>query len=91
LYFSGIDDIVFLLNASDLHLQNVPGGLPLLKGSFPISQFIEPIFNGMSNELVLLTEAFWWMHIVEIDFMNYLYFSKHLHILLAFPIPILQT
>jgi heterodisulfide reductase subunit C len=77
------------MNASDLHLQNVPGGFSHFAkaGSFPVSQFIEPWFNGMSNDLVmLLSELFWWMHIIGIlVFMNYLYFSKHLHILLAFP------
>lgn len=90
LYFEVVLMTLFLLmNASDLHLQNVPGGFShfIKAGSFPISQFIEPIFNGMSNESVmLLTEIFWWLHIVGIlIFMNYLYFSKHLHILLAFP------
>jgi len=72
-----------------LHLQNVPGGFShfIQAGSFPISQFIEPLFNGLSNELVLLlSELFWWLHIIGIlVFMNYLYYSKHLHILLAFP------
>ncbi|WP_369765239.1 4Fe-4S dicluster domain-containing protein [Flavobacterium sp. WC2429] len=90
LYFEMVLMTLFLLmNASDLHLQNVPGGFShfIQAGSFPISQFIEPLFNGVSNEFVmLLTEIFWWLHIVGIlVFMNYLYFSKHLHILLAFP------
>ena len=90
LYFEMVLMTLFLLmNASDLHLQNVPGGFShfIKAGSFPISQFIAPIFDGMSNELVmLLNEGFWWLHIVGIlVFMNYLYFSKHLHILLAFP------
>ncbi|EJL65756.1 (Fe-S)-binding protein [Flavobacterium sp. CF136] len=90
LYFEMVLMTLFLLmNASDLHLQNVPGGFShfIKAGSFPVSQFIAPIFNGMSNELVmLLSEAFWWLHITGIlIFMNYLYFSKHLHILLAFP------
>lgn len=88
LYFETVLMILFLLmNASDLHLQNVPGGVFHKAGNFPISQFIAPIFNGMSNNLViLLFEVFWWLHIVGIlIFMNYLYFSKHLHILLAFP------
>jgi heterodisulfide reductase subunit C len=90
LYFEMVLMTLFLLmNASDLHLQNVPGGFsPFIKaGSFPISQFIAPFFDGMSNELVmLLNEGFWWLHIIGIlVFMNYLYFSKHLHILLAFP------
>nr|WP_315152078.1 (Fe-S)-binding protein [uncultured Flavobacterium sp.] len=90
LYFEMVLMTLFLLmNASDLHLQNVPGGFShfIKAGSFPISQFIAPVFNGISNELVmLLNEGFWWLHIVGIlVFMNYLYFSKHLHILLAFP------
>jgi len=90
LYFEVVLMTLFLLmNASDLHLQNVYGGFShfIKAGFFPVSQFIEPIFNGMSNELVmLLSEIFWWLHIVGIlIFMNYLYFSKHLHILLAFP------
>jgi heterodisulfide reductase subunit C len=90
LYFEVVLMSLFLLmNASDLHLQNVPGGFShfVKAGLFPVSQFIEPLFNGFSNELVmLLSEIFWWLHIVGIlIFMNYLYFSKHLHILLAFP------
>lgn len=90
LYFEVVLMSLFLLmNATDLHLQNIPGGFShfVKAGSFPISQFIEPLFNGVSSELVmLLNELFWWLHIVGIlVFMNYLYFSKHLHILLAFP------
>ena len=90
LYFEVVLMSLFLLmNASDLHLQNIPGGFShfIKAGSFPVSQFIEPLFNGYSNELVmLLSEIFWWLHIVGIlIFMNYLYISKHLHILLAFP------
>ena len=90
LYFEVVLMTLFLLmNATDLHLQNIPGGFShfIKAGSFPVSQFVEPLFNGMSNELVmLLSELFWWLHIVGIlCFMNYLYFSKHLHILLAFP------
>ena len=90
LYFETVLMVLFLMmNATDFHLQNVPGGFShfIKAGSFPISQFIAPVFNGMANESVMiLTEAFWWLHIVGIlIFMNYLYFSKHLHILLAFP------
>jgi len=90
LYFEiTLMSLFLLMNATDLHLQNIPGGYShfIKAGSFPISQFIEPLFNGMSNELVmLLTDVFWWLHITGIlIFLNYLYFSKHLHILLAFP------
>ena len=90
LYFEVVLMSLFLLmNASDLHLQNVAGGFGHYNqaGSFPISQFIAPIFDGMSNQLVFMLErTFWWLHITGIlVFLNYLYFSKHLHILLAFP------
>ena len=90
LYFEVVLMSLFLLmNASDLHLQNIPGGFShyIKAGSFPISQFIQPLFNGVSSELVMiLNELFWWLHIIGIlIFMNYLYYSKHLHILLAFP------
>jgi heterodisulfide reductase subunit C len=90
LYFEVVLMSLFLLmNASDLHLQNIPGGFShyIKAGSYPISQFIAPLFNGVSSELVMiLNELFWWLHIIGIlIFMNYLYFSKHLHILLAFP------
>jgi len=90
LYFEVVLMTLFLLmNAADLHLQNVDGGYGHFTqvGSFPISQFIAPIFDGMNSGTVYLIErAAWWLHIAGIlVFLNYLYFSKHLHILLAFP------
>ncbi|MCZ8197523.1 MAG: (Fe-S)-binding protein [Flavobacterium sp.] len=90
LYFEIVLMSLFLLmNAADFHLQNVVGGFGHYHqaGSFPVSQFIAPIFDGMNNQLVAILErTFWWLHIVGIlCFLNYLYFSKHLHILLAFP------
>ena len=90
IYFEIVLMSLFLLmNAADFHLQNIPGGFGHYSqvGSFPISQFIAPIFNGLSESLVMIIErAAWWMHIIGILlFLNYLYFSKHLHILLAFP------
>ena len=90
IYFEIVLMSLFLLmNAADLHLQNIPGGFGHYSqvGSFPISQFIAPIFNGLSESLVMMIErAAWWIHIIGILlFLNYLYFSKHLHILLAFP------
>ena len=90
LYFEIVLMSLFLLmNAADLHLQNITGGFGHYSqvGSFPISQFIAPLFNGLSESVVMMIErAVWWMHIIGIlIFLNYLYFSKHLHILLAFP------
>ncbi|MEN9323060.1 MAG: hypothetical protein RL699_840 [Bacteroidota bacterium] len=88
LYFELVLMSLFLLmNAADFHLQQLGVSHYKAVGSFPISQFIAPIFNGINESLVVLVErAAWWMHIVGIlIFLNYLYFSKHLHILLAFP------
>jgi len=90
LYFEIVLMSLFLLmNGADYHLQNVVGGYGhyIQAGSFPISQYIAPLFDGMNNQAVALLErAFWWTHITGIlIFLNYLYFSKHLHILLAFP------
>ena len=88
LYFEVVLMSLFLLmNAADFHLQHLGIGHYNQVGSFPISQFIAPLFNGMSEGIVVSVERVaWWLHIVGIlIFLNYLYFSKHLHILLAFP------
>lgn len=55
---------------------------------FAVSQFIGPAFFGnMSNETLMIIERIgWWGHIMMVFvFLNYLPYSKHLHILLAFP------
>lgn len=88
LYFETVLMVLFLvLNAADLHLQTLGVGHYNQAGAFPVSQFIAPVFNGISENIVVLIErAAWWLHIVGIlIFLNYLYYSKHLHILLAFP------
>lgn len=88
LYFEVVLMTLFLvMNAADFHLQNLGIGHYNQAGSFPISQFIAPMFNGMSEgSVVLIERTAWWFHIAGIlVFLNYLYFSKHLHILLAFP------
>lgn len=56
-------------------------------GNFIISSLLQPLFqNNSSNTLVAIERACWWLHIVGIFiFLNYLPYSKHLHILLAFP------
>ncbi len=54
---------------------------------FLVSGFITPLFQDMSTaSLVAIERAAWWLHITGIFvFLNYLPYSKHLHILLAFP------
>jgi len=46
-----------------------------------------PVFQNLSDgTLVFMERGAWWFHILGIlFFMNYLYYSKHLHIILAFP------
>ncbi|MGB5204613.1 MAG: (Fe-S)-binding protein, partial [Eudoraea sp.] len=75
------------MNAADYQLQLMDTPHYTKAGLFPVSQFITSIFDGMSvNSLILIERSAWWMHIVGIlAFLNYLYYSKHLHILLAFP------
>src|SRR5258708_27509444 len=56
-------------------------------GDFVISQGLHPLLNGLSDtSLAGLERTCCWLHIVGIfAFLNYLPYSKHLHILLAFP------
>lgn len=88
LYIELVLMFLFLtMNATDLQLQQLGAEHYTKAGSFPISQFITPLFDGMSiSSLLLIERAAWWLHILGIlCFLNYLYYSKHLHILLAFP------
>ena len=88
LYFEIVLMTLFLLmNASDMLLQQSSLHHYTKAGFFPVSQFIAPLFASFSvDSLVLLERTFWWSHICGIlIFLNYLYYSKHLHILLAFP------
>lgn len=81
LYFEIVLMTLFLvMNATDVHFQaNHSGNV--------ISQFIAPLFSNFSEAtLHIIERTAWWIHISGIlVFLNYLYFSKHLHILLAFP------
>ncbi len=56
-------------------------------GNFIFSGMIAPLFSGMSeSSLIIIERSCWWLHIIGIlAFLNYLPYSKHLHIMLAFP------
>ncbi|MCG9899821.1 MAG: (Fe-S)-binding protein [Hydrotalea sp.] len=77
------------LNATDTLLQERGYGhyAEHPTGSFYFSSMLHPIFAGLSSEaLVMIERVAWWAHIIGIfAFLNYLPYSKHLHILLAFP------
>lgn len=78
---------LFTMNAADQILQARGNEHYMEAGSFPVSQFLVPLMNGIGDSSLVFIERFcWWLHIVGIfGFLNYLPYSKHLHILLAFP------
>ena len=90
LYFEVILMGLFLtMNGADLAIQTYYPDAPhyAQAGSFPVSQFIAPLFEGSDlSSIIIIERTAWWLHIIGIFFfLNYLYYSKHLHILLAFP------
>ncbi|WP_340077551.1 (Fe-S)-binding protein [Leptobacterium sp. I13] len=88
LYFEVVLMMLFLImNASDYQLQQLGSDHYTQAGFFPVSQYLLPIIDGFSEAtLIMIERTAWWLHIIGIlIFLNYLYYSKHLHILLAFP------
>ncbi|MEP3444296.1 MAG: (Fe-S)-binding protein, partial [Flavobacteriaceae bacterium] len=88
LYIELVLMFLFLtMNAADFQLQQMGTAHYTAAGAFPVSQLIAPLFENMSiSNLILIERTAWWLHILGIlAFLNYLYYSKHLHILLAFP------
>ncbi len=79
--------IFLVMNACDLNLQALGSAHYVQTDTFWISQYIAPLFSGMSEtSLIAIERICWWLHIIGIFvFMNYLPYSKHLHIILAFP------
>jgi heterodisulfide reductase subunit C len=81
LYFEMVLMSLFLImNATDITFQEANLGNP-------ISQFVAMLFSSFSADTIHVVErSAWWIHITGIlVFLNYLFYSKHLHILLAFP------
>lgn len=74
------------MNAADHKLQLLSYGHYIKAGSFPVSHLIDPMLPDNTAALVMIERGCWWFHIVGIlAFLNYLPYSKHFHILLAFP------
>lgn len=81
LYFEMVLMTLFLImNATDIPFQEMNNGNI-------VSKYIAGWFSSTSEgTLHIIERAAWWLHIIGIlVFLNYLYFSKHLHIILAFP------
>ena len=76
-----------LMDAADYNLQQMGAEHYVKAGGFPVSKFLAPLLSGMSeSSLIMFERGMWWFHIVGIlGFLNYLPYSKHFHILLAFP------
>ncbi|MBA4167259.1 MAG: (Fe-S)-binding protein [Chitinophagaceae bacterium] len=81
--------LLLTMNATDTLLQQrgYQGYAAHNTGNFMVSSLLHPLLNGFSNgTLHNLERTAWWMHIAGIlAFLNYLPYSKHLHIILAFP------
>lgn len=76
-----------LMNAADTQLQNLGAEHYTQVGSFPVSAvFVKMFSTTLVESLVMIERGLWWFHIVGIfAFLNYLPYSKHFHIILAFP------
>ena len=75
------------MNAADRALQLQGNPHYADHGSFLFSGLFSHSLSGVSaHTLVMIERICWWLHIIGIfAFLNYLPYSKHLHILLAFP------
>ncbi|HYG14167.1 MAG TPA: Fe-S oxidoreductase, partial [Bacteroidia bacterium] len=70
---------LLVMNAADRPFQEA--------ANMPISSLIAPLFSGMNDSnLHTVERVAWWAHIIGVlAFLNYLPFSKHWHIIMAFP------
>ncbi|MDP1764901.1 MAG: (Fe-S)-binding protein [Sediminibacterium sp.] len=75
------------MNATDQVLQANGNEHYHQTGGFFFSGLLTPFFSGISDgTLITIERTCWWLHIAGIfAFLNYLPYSKHLHIMLAFP------
>lgn len=74
------------MNAADYKLQQLHYGDYVQAGNFPVSSLLSPLLPSGGHVLALIERSCWWFHIAGIlAFLNYLPYSKHFHILMAFP------
>jgi hypothetical protein len=78
---------ILTMNAADSVLQELGSQHYHAVGNFAFSQFLKPVFYGWNEtSLIIYERAAWWLHILGIFvFAVYVTYSKHLHIVLAFP------
>ena len=87
LYFEILLMLAFLsMNAADLKLQAAGLARYINTGPFPVSSLLTGLMPDNISYLIFAERFFWWFHIAGILlFLNYLPYSKHLHIIMAFP------
>lgn len=79
---------IFSMNGADVVLQQLDPAHYPDTGTLAVSSWLGPaLFGGMEEATLVGIERFgWWLHIIVVfAFLNYLPYSKHLHILFAFP------
>lgn len=78
---------ILVMNAADGILQSRGHEYYAASGTFLVSQFLQPLFTGLpESSLVALERSAWWFHIIGVViFLNYIPYSKHLHVFLSFP------
>ncbi|MCD4772487.1 MAG: (Fe-S)-binding protein, partial [Bacteroidales bacterium] len=78
---------ILIMNASDSILQERAVDHYVQVGSFPLSSLFIPLLDGLSTGTLIFLERFgWWFHIIGVlMFLNYIPYSKHFHVFLAFP------
>ena len=79
--------LFLIMNATDACLQDLGTEHYTASGTFFFSSMLKPLFASLpSNALLIIERSCWWAHIIGIFlFMNYLPYSKHLHVILGFP------
>lgn len=79
--------LFLLMNSADRALQLQGNEHYADTGNFVLSGLLAPVMTDWApSTLIGIERVAWWMHILGIfAFLNYLPYSKHLHILLAFP------
>lgn len=79
---------IFSMNGADVVLQSQGHPHYPDTGHLLVSSNLGPaLFGGLDESTLILIERFgWWLHILVVfAFLNYLPYSKHLHIFFAFP------
>lgn len=79
--------LFLIMNTTDQILQSKGAEHYAATGSFYLSSLLTSLFQNFSvSTLIIIERSCWWLHIIGIfAFLNYLPYSKHLHIILAFP------